>query len=269
MQAVARGARLTPGDAEALWRAWTTRQDQRARDELVLSYAPMVRYLASRKVRELPPHCDVDDLVSCGLLALLQSVDRFDPALGATFEQYAWSRVTGAIIDELRRQDWASRSVRHLARKIEGARDRLYARTGLAPGDDEIAAELGVPVSQLQACAVDTAQADVMSLNAPARVGDDAVGIEVGDTVESGSKGSDPVRMTLAEERRAAIRSAVSKLGDREREVLRLVHVQELSGHEIAVRFGVTESRVSQLLGSARRKLQKHVADYDAGRDAA
>ena len=117
MQAIAgSGSRLNPSEAEALWRAWVTHSDDRARDRLVLSYAPMVQYLASKKVRELPAHCELDDLVSCGLIALVESIDRFNPARGATFEQYAWTRVSGAIMDELRRQDWAPRSLRRRRR---------------------------------------------------------------------------------------------------------------------------------------------------------
>ena len=104
--------RPSPETAEALWRAWITGGDAAARDRLVLSYAPMVKYLACRKVRELPAHCELDDLVSGGLVALIAAVDRFDPAKGATFEQYVWTRVSGAIMDELRRQDWAPRSLR-------------------------------------------------------------------------------------------------------------------------------------------------------------
>ena len=269
MQSVARGTRLTPNEAEALWRAWATRKDQQARDELVLSYAPMVNYLASKKVRELPAHCELDDLVSCGLLTLIEAVDRFNPSLGATFEQYAWTRVSGAIIDELRRQDWASRSVRRLGRKIERARDEFYARTGMLPGDDELADELGISVDDLRDGVGEIERADVMSLNAPARGTEDLLPVEVGDTVEASSQETDPERALLARERLSTVKAAVSNLGERERDVLSLVHVQELPGAEIAKRFGVTESRVSQVLGSARRKLQTQLDAYDNTKDAA
>ncbi len=76
-----------------LWRNWKERRDVRSRDRLVLAYAPMVRYIASRKVRELPAHCELDDLASAGLVALMEAIDRFDPTKGASFEQYAWTRV--------------------------------------------------------------------------------------------------------------------------------------------------------------------------------
>src|SRR5581483_7775921 len=105
--------RLAPHEAEALWRAWSTEKDKRA----------------------------LDDLVSHGLLALIEAVDRFDPRKGASFEQYAWTRVAGAIMDELRRQDWAPRSVRRTARAIERKRDAFYAREGTLPSDEELARE--------------------------------------------------------------------------------------------------------------------------------
>ena len=93
--------RLTSSEAEGLWRNWKERGDSGSRDRLVLAYAPMVRYIASRKVRELPAQCELDDLASSGLVALMEAIDRFDPAKGASFEQYAWTRVAGALVDEL------------------------------------------------------------------------------------------------------------------------------------------------------------------------
>src|SRR5215475_13388486 len=117
--------RLNGAEAESLWRAWKNRGDSNARGRLVLAYAPMVKYLASRKARELPSHCELDDLVSCGLVAVVEAVDRFDPAKGATFEQYAWTRVAGSIVDELRRQDRVSRSSRSLARSIDRTQEKF------------------------------------------------------------------------------------------------------------------------------------------------
>ena len=135
--------RLSPPEAEALWRIWRERGDGSSRERLILSYAPMVRYIASRKLRELPGHCELDDLASAGLVALMEAVDRFDPAKGASFEQYAWTRVSGAIVDELRRLDWATRSVRRAGRRIERARSSFYARHGTMPTVEQLAAELG------------------------------------------------------------------------------------------------------------------------------
>src|SRR3954470_22214271 len=136
--------RLGAREAEALWRAWSVKKDSRARDRLVVSYSPMVRYLATKKLRELPSHWELDDLVSCGLLALVEAIDRFDPAKGATFEQYAWTRVSGSIVDELRRQDRVSRSSRSLARSIDRTQERFFIQNGRQPSEQELAAELKI-----------------------------------------------------------------------------------------------------------------------------
>ncbi|HWG55751.1 MAG TPA: FliA/WhiG family RNA polymerase sigma factor [Gaiellaceae bacterium] len=255
--------RLTPSEAEDLWRSWKDTRDVRARDRLVLAYAPMVRFIAARKVRELPGHCDLDDLASSGLVALLEAVDRFDPAKGATFEQYAWTRVAGALVDELRRQDWASRSVRRVGRRIERARDSFFARHGVAPTEEQLARELGMTVAELRVSLEEIERADVASLNAPARGADDSVPTEVGDTVVAPSGDHEPDATALASERNAAMRNAIARLSERERRVLALVHVHELPGAEIGRMLGVSESRVSQILAGIRRKLKDQLAAYD------
>ena len=256
--------RLTTSEAEALWRNWKTRRDTRSRDRLVLAYAPMVRYIASRKLRELPAHCDVDDLASAGLVALLETIDRFDPAKGASFEQYAWTRVAGALIDELRKQDWASRSVRREGRRIERARDSFFARHGILPTEVELAAELGTTVDELRATLEDIDRSDVGSLNAPARGADDAALVEVGETIQAPEGDHEPEAALLGADRSAAVRAAIERLSEREREVLALVHVQELPGAEIGRMLGVSESRVSQILSGIRGKLKHRLDTYDA-----
>jgi RNA polymerase sigma factor for flagellar operon FliA len=263
MQTVASRRRLAPHEAETLWRAWVMRRDQAARDRLVLSYAPMVNYLAARKIRELPSHCELDDLASCGLVALIEAVDRFDPKKGASFEQYAWTRVTGAIMDELRRQDWASRSVRRFSRRLEDARERFFARNGRAPDEDELAAALQLPVTELRHQLEELERADVCSLNASARSTEDSETVEVGETVEASCSELEPESATLSHERAAVLRGAIAGLSERERVALRLVHVEELQGAEIGERLGVSESRVSQILAGIRRKLHDDIAAYD------
>src|SRR5690242_1763686 len=264
MQATGSAQRLTPSQAEALWREWSVKKDSRARDKLVLAYSPMVKYLAARKVRELPAHCELDDLVSCGLVALIEAIDRFDPRKGASFEQYAWTRVAGSIVDELRRQDWASRSVRRTGRKIEQARERLYARLGTQPGEAELAAELKVSTGELRSSIEDFDRADLASLNAPARSSEDAFSVEVVDTLAAGSAEYDPQGSTLTRERRARIRAVIAALPERERDVLALIHIHELPGAEVGRMLGVSESRISQILSAVRGKLRAELERYDA-----
>jgi RNA polymerase sigma factor for flagellar operon FliA len=256
--------RPTASSAEALWRAWVERGDVAARDRLVLSYAPMVKYLACRKVRELPAHCELDDLVSCGLLALIAAVDRFDPAKGATFEQYAWTRVSGAIMDELRRQDWAPRSLRRSGRAIERARDEWQARTGRLPSDGELATELEIGVGDLRGHLEGLARADLLSLNTPARGTEESMPVEVGDTLEAPPGEHDPELAALANERAQVLRDAIASLTDREQTILVLLYVKHMQGAEIGRLLGVSESRVSQILSSIRRTLKEHIESYDS-----
>src|SRR4029450_10138167 len=98
-----------------------------------MTYAPLVKYIVYKKVREMPARCEVEDFISCGLEALIQSIERYDQAKGATLEQFAWTRIHGAILDELRRQDWAPRSVRRWERDIEAARRNFSGVRGRAP----------------------------------------------------------------------------------------------------------------------------------------
>jgi len=254
--------RLTASEAEALWRNWKTRGDSQARDRLILAYSPMVKYLASKKVRELPTHCELDDLVSCGLVAIVEAVDRFDPVKGATFEQYAWMRVTGAIVDELRRLDRVSRSSRVLARSIERTQDAWFARTGTQPSEDQLAGELKIEVQELRETLGELDRAHVVSLNTPTSRGQEQQ-TEIGDTIAAPVGQNDPERALLANERTEQFRNAMATLSERERTVLGLVHVHHVQGAEVGRMLGVTESRVSQILSSARRKLRDELASHE------
>src|SRR6187200_1566971 len=125
--------RMSSEDSLALWREYRRTNDRALRDRLVLTFAPMVKYIVYRKVREMPANAEVEDFISCGLEALIVSIDRYDPEKGATLEQYAWTRIHGAVLDELRRQDWAPRSVRRWERDINKAADEFTALHGRHP----------------------------------------------------------------------------------------------------------------------------------------
>lgn len=253
----------TAETAEGLWRRWHESSDTDARDRLILSYAPMVKYLAVRKVRQLPPHCNIEDLVSTGLLALIAAVDRFDPAKGATFEQYAWTRVSGSMIDELRRQDWAPRTLRRAGREIERTRQEWQAKHSETPTDRQLASQLEITLTELRDQLDSLALVDLVSLNAPTR-GDDSDGlVEMGDTLSAPLGEHDPERAALASERSAVLKDAVASLSEREQRILTLLYVHQLQGVEVGRRLGISESRVSQLLGGIRETLKRRIDSYD------
>src|SRR6202161_3496886 len=137
-----KSTRLSTNETMALWSQYKRTGDPRLRDRLVLTFAPMVKYIVYRKVREIPARCEVDDFISCGLEALIRSIDRYDPDKGATLEQFAWTRIHGAVLDELRRQDWAPRSLRRWDREIAKARENFFRLYERQPNREELAARV-------------------------------------------------------------------------------------------------------------------------------
>ena len=253
--------RLAAETAEDLWRSWKSEGDIRARDRLILSYAPMVRYIAIQKARAVFDRASLDDLVGAGLMLLVQAVDGFDPDRGATFEQYAWTRVSGGMIDELRKADWAPRSLRRAGRDIDAARASLTASLGRQPTNAELAERLEMPETELAELLQGLARAEIGSLNASAMDGDEP-GSEVIDTV-CGSDAT-PEEATLAVERSAVIREAILGLSAREQLIVQKVYVEGMSARDVAGMISVSESRVSQVTRDIREKLAARLARYDA-----
>src|SRR5438876_8162436 len=140
--------RISPDEALALWLDYRKSGDQGLRDRLIMTYAPLVKYIVYKKIRELPARCEVEDFISCGLEALINSIDRYDPEKGATLEQFAWTRIHGAVLDELRRQDWAPRSLRRWERDIARARDTFSTNHGRRPTTDELAEAMGTSANE-------------------------------------------------------------------------------------------------------------------------
>src|ERR1700744_12220 len=158
MATTERADRLSADQALELWRAYKRTGDPGLRDRLVLTFAPMVKYIVYRKVREIPARCEVDDFISCGLEALIRSIDRYDPDKGATLEQFAWTRIHGAVLDELRRFDWAPRSLRRMERELNRARERFNVLHGRAPSKAELADLLAISPDELECLLGDIAR---------------------------------------------------------------------------------------------------------------
>src|ERR1700745_3400676 len=145
-----RTGRLSAQETLRLWKQYKESGDARVRDRLVLTFAPMVKYIVYKKVREIPARCEVDDFISCGLEALIRSIDRYDPDKGATLEQFAWTRIHGAVLDELRRNDWAPRSLRRFDREVGKAQENFFRLYGRRPTREELADALGVTPNDLK-----------------------------------------------------------------------------------------------------------------------
>src|SRR5271157_2723083 len=164
-----RAVRAPAAEVLATWHEYRLTGDRQLRDRLVFMFMPMVRYIVYRKVREVPAQCDVEDFLSCGVEALIHSIDRYDPSKGATLEQYAWTRIHGAVLDELRRHDWAPRSLRRDERTINTARESFLATYERQPSREELAAAAGMTPSELTSRLDQVAVAEVGSLNRSVR----------------------------------------------------------------------------------------------------
>jgi RNA polymerase sigma factor for flagellar operon FliA len=253
-----KSGRISPEAVLELWGQYKESGDQRLRDRLVLTFAPMVKYIVYRKVREIPARCDVEDFISCGLEALIRSIDRYDPQKGATLEQFAWTRIHGAVLDELRRHDWAPRSLRRWERDINRARERFIALYGRWPTKAELSEAVGLTVEQLRTRLDEIARSDVGSLNTLV-LGDDDTTIERIDTLPSTDRDSDPEHQLMREKAMERFRAAFDRLPARDREVAVLLYVDNLTLREIGEILGVTESRVCQIHGQLKRRLREQL----------
>jgi RNA polymerase sigma factor for flagellar operon FliA len=222
----------------------------------------MVKYIVYRKVREIPVRCDVEDFISCGLEALLRSIERYDPERGATLEQYAWSRIHGAVLDELRRGDWAPRSLRRGERDVARARERFIALHGRPPSREQLAEAVGLEPAALDKLLENIGRSDVGSLNVLV-LGEDDIRVERIDTIASPRDDTDPERQAIRDDAKTRFRAAFQTLPARERQVAVLLYVHNLTLREIGEALGVTESRVCQIHTALRRRLRDLLAADD------
>ena len=254
-------------DIAEYWRLYKETGDQRARDQLILAYSPLVKYVAGRMSSGLPAHIEEADLVSYGLLGLIGALERFDPSRAIKFETYAVSRIRGSIIDELRALDWVPRSVRSWARKVETSITRLENQLRRAPTDEEISADLGVDVDEFQDILNQISCASVVALDEfwdTPNQGQDKINLI--DTIED-VDAPDPSRAYRQQAVKEILASSIQRLPERERIVIGLYYYEGLTLKEIGEVLGVTESRVSQLHTKAILRLRgriKEDLDLDA-----
>ena len=242
-------------DTAALWRRYRATGDPQLRDRLVLAYVPLVRHIVYRKARELPAWCEVDDLISTGIEGLIGALDRYDPEKGAPLEQFVWTRIQGAVLDSLRRADWAPRSLRRWERDLDRARESFAAATGRQPTRAELAEALGIEEGELRDRIRDLAVAELGSLDSLA-AGDEEGNVAVIETIRSADPETDPeteVARTIARER---FRRAFSHLSERERKVAVMLYTREATLSEIGEEIGVSESRVCQIHGELKTRLR-------------
>jgi len=214
-----------------------------SREELIAIGLPIVRRVAFRLARRLPPNVDVGDLIGAGSEGMLKAIDAWDASRAPSFEAYLDARVRGAILDELRTSDVMTRHGRRRLSETARAVRKLEQRLGRSPEEDEIAGELGLTLEVYQKLAEDLARGPALG-----RLGEDP------DGVQSGTSG--PADTFLGGELRGRLRGALGKLPQRQQQVLALYYQEECTQLEIGKILGVTESRVCQILGDAAVRLR-------------
>ena len=246
-------------ELKELWRRYKEQGDGSARERLVVAYSPLVKFVAGRTGARLPSHVEQSDLISYGMLGLLEAMDRFDPRRQIRFETFAMQRIRGAIIDELRSLDWVPRSVRSRAREIEQANSKLEHKLGRAPTDAELSDALGIAESDLQDSLIQISNSSILALE-ELWMTPDASGDKVSllDTIED-ENAPNPQAALDSSEVKDRLQEAIQDLPERETLVVALYYFENLTLREIGDVLGVTESRVSQLHSKAVLRLRSRL----------
>ncbi len=246
----------------ALWDAFKGSASDEARERLILHYAPLVKYVASRVATGLPASVEQADLVSYGMFGLIDALQKFEPGRGNKFETYAIPRIKGAIIDELRAMDWVPRSIRFKAREIEKAHSDLEAMLKRQPTEAEMAERLGISRSELHDVVSQISFVSVLALDELVSVGADR-GEQVSLIDTLADKHLDPTSGVESQETRGLLAAAINSLSEREKIVVTLYYFEGLTLAEIGEILGVTESRVCQIHTKAVGGLRGQLSEID------
>lgn len=241
-------------NAAALWTAFLERGDEEARATIISQQLPLVHHVARGIHHRVGEHVILDDLVNAGCVGLIDAVDTFDATRGVAFSTHAVPRIRGSIIDELRRGDIASRSVRRHQRMIAEAEQQLTADLARRPLETETAERLDIDTETLLRWKADVRDVTRISLNGRVRVAD-GEGRETGDLI-AGSTGLEVEDRLTVQQETEVLETEIPRLPERERIVLMLYYHEGLKLREIAEVLGVTESRISQIRTQALRTLR-------------
>jgi RNA polymerase sigma factor FliA len=226
-------------------------------ERVLLEHLPMVRFLARRIHERLPQHVDLEDLVSAGVVGLMDAFIKFDPHKKVQFRSYAQFRIRGAILDSLRTLDWSPRELRRKGRAVEEAIRELTSRLGHAPNEAEVAAEMSMQLEEYQQLLGDLKGLEIGTLNMERN--EDSGEEEL--AYVPGRPDEDPLFRCLRGELEERLAKAIQDLPDRERLVMSLYYYEEMTMREIGLALGVVESRVSQVHASAVLHLRVALKD--------
>ncbi|RKY03257.1 FliA/WhiG family RNA polymerase sigma factor [Candidatus Poribacteria bacterium] len=238
---------------EDLWRAYKLEGDRKAKDEIIMRCLPMIKAIASRFAIFASPSQDVNDLISAGIIGLLDAIEKFDPSKKASFKTYATYRIKGAILDEIRALDWVPRNVREKAQILENAYAALEQKLMRPPTEEEVAEYLKISVDKLRDMLLEVQGAALLTLD------DIVLDEETGESIREhvvDKNTATPEQKMAYEEAKKLLARAIEGLPEKEKLVLSLYYYEEMTMKEIGRVLGVSESRVSQIHSSAILRLK-------------
>jgi len=228
------------------------------RNHKIEKFVPLVRRMAHHLLARLPASVQADDLIKAGMIGLMDAAGRFEEGHGAQFETYASQRIKGAMLDELRANDWMPRGVRKAQRDIEKAIGRLEHRLGRAPTEPEVAREMNLPLDQYQDMLADARGAQLIHFDEVDSEDDNEPFLDR----NGANGGADPLEQLKDARFRQSLVTAIEGLPEREKLLMGLYYEQELNFKEIAAVLGVTESRICQLHSQAVARIRVKLKDW-------
>ncbi|MFH1860290.1 MAG: RNA polymerase sigma factor WhiG [bacterium] len=244
---------------EELWQEYKRTKDPMIREELILMHASIVKYVAGRIAINVPPHVDFDDLLSYGILGLIDAIEKFDINQGTKFKTYASTRIRGAIMDEIRHLDWVPRTLRQKAKVLQEVYTSLEYKLERSATDKEVAEAMGVSMDELFRLIQEVNTTTLVSLEDVWYLSDDSDEVTVMDMVESPPENG-PDRLAEEDDIKSILINALGKIPEREREIIALYYYDELTLKEIGKVLNVTESRISQLHSQAILRLRGYLS---------
>jgi len=228
---------------------------------MILKYTPLIKYIAHRLAMRLPPHVSVEDLMSAGVIGLMDALDKFDPEKKVQFKTYAEFRIKGAMLDELRSLDWVSRSVRQKAAQLEKAYQTLEKKKGRAVEEEEVARELGISLDHYynlvnEVNGVFLLDIEHLRNKLPKLPEEDLINLLIDE------KEKQPLQLLGLEELKRVLTQAIDELSSKEKTVISLYYYEELTLKEIGEVLGFTESRICQIHAKAILKLRGKIRFY-------
>lgn len=242
-------------DINMLWEKYTIKRDKKIREELILHYLYLVKYIAGRLFVNYKNTVEYDDLVSYGIFGLIDAIDKYDLSRGVKFDTYAQIRIRGAIIDFLREADWIPRSVRQKAKEIETAYDEIEAEKGESATDEEVAFKLGISLDEFHKRIYSISSYTLVSL-------DDYLEQSREISLKSEDLNGIPEKRIEKKELKRVIIEFIDKLPEKEKKIITLYYFDELTYKEIGSILKISESRVSQLHTKAIIKLKKKLKSF-------